>query len=67
MFRLSDVLYETQAHRFWVLDVGPKGFEVYRADTTASTRVASIGKSLGLQRAIDEANRREDALYAKGS
>lgn len=63
-FRLQDVLYETPAHSFWVLDVGAKGFEVYKAGATASTRVASIGRSLGLQRAIAEADKREDALFA---
>lgn len=64
MVRLQDVLYETQSRAFWVLNVGDKGFEVYRAGTTASTKVAAIGQSLGLQRAIDEANKREDMLYA---
>ena len=55
----EDILYETPSHRFWVLDVGARGFEVYAAGATHSTRVASIGLSLGLQRAIDEADRRD--------
>lgn len=59
MYRLSDIRYETRS--FWVLDVGAKGFEVYEKSGTHSTRVSSIGHgaSLGLPRAIQEADRRQ--------
>ena len=56
MLKESDILYENNTH--WVFDAGEKGFEVYKKTITHSVRVACIGKSLGLQRAIDEANKR---------
>lgn len=60
----DDIKYETE--HFWVLDVGPRGYEVYRSGLTHSTRVASIGPGrgprLGLERAIAEADRRERLL-----
>lgn len=56
-----DIKYENG--EFWVLDVGDRGFEVYRSGITHSTRVASIGRGqspqLGLTRAIAEADRRQ--------
>jgi hypothetical protein len=63
-YRLQDVMHET--HDFWVLNVGTRGFEVYRKGATASTRVASIGlgPSLGLPRAIQECERRQTAFDA---
>lgn len=65
-YRLSDVKHET--HDFWVLDVGKRGFEVYRKGGTASTRVACIGRgeapNLGLGRAISECARRQAELDA---
>jgi hypothetical protein len=59
MYRLEDIRHETRS--FWVLDVGTRGFEVYRKGPTASTRVASIGNgpALGLTRAIAECERRQ--------
>jgi hypothetical protein len=53
----ADIKHET-AH-FWVLDAGRKGFQVFQTGITHSTLVASIGRSIGLQRAIDEAECRE--------
>jgi hypothetical protein len=67
MYKLSDIVYETQSKRFWVLSVGEKGYEVYRVDGTHSVKVASIGRGkgpqLGLERAKAEADKREDAMY----
>ena len=61
-YRLEDIRHET--HDFWVLDVGANGFQVYRKGITHSTKVASIGKSIGLQKAIDECDRRQKELEA---
>lgn len=64
-YALKDIKYET--HDFWVLDVGAKGFEVYRKGITASTRVASIGPgaNFGLPRAIAETDKRQAAFDAE--
>lgn len=64
-YKLIDIKYETP--NFWVLDVGRKGYEVYRNGATCSVRVASIGHgtSLGLPRAIAEADKREAILAAQ--
>lgn len=70
MMKESDILYERGA--YWVCAeqfgsgrLRPKsnGFAVYRAGLTHSVRVMSVGFSgeRGLQRAIDEANKRADA------
>ena len=61
-YQEKDIRYETKD--FWVLDVGEKGFEVYRTGITHSHRVASIGHGprLGLTRAIEEADRRQKEL-----
>lgn len=58
-YKLEDIKYETSD--YWVLSVGPKGFEVYQKGLTHSTRVASIGhgETLGLSRAIAEADKRQ--------
>lgn len=56
-YQEKDILHETT--NFWVLDVGKNGFEVYRKTLTHSVRCASIGRSLGLDRAINECERRE--------
>lgn len=63
-YKLDQIAYETKD--FWVLDVGSRGFEVYRTGITHSTRVAQIGlgETLGLPRAIAEANKRQAALNA---
>lgn len=55
--READILYENGP--FWVCRKG-KGFEVYRAGVTHSTRVASVGfeGQKGLDRAKAEADRR---------
>jgi dGTP triphosphohydrolase len=52
------ILFENPTH--WVYDAGVKGFEVYRNTITHSVRVAVIGRSLGLERAITEANNRHE-------
>lgn len=66
-YREEDIKYET--HDFWVLDVGQKGYEVYRTGATHSTRVASIGHgespALGITRTIAEAVRRQEELDAQ--
>lgn len=58
-YKLTDILHETPD--FWVLKV-PNGHEVYETGITCSTRKARIGDfadGSGLQRAIDECNRRQ--------
>lgn len=64
-YQEKSIKYETKD--FWVLDVGEKGFEVYQTGITASTRVASIGhgETLGLPRAIQEADQRQADLDAE--
>jgi hypothetical protein len=59
MIKESQIVYETQKH--WVLDLGSKGFEVYRKTITHSERCARIGFSGadGLARAKAEIERRE--------
>lgn len=57
MLTENKILYENPTH--WVLDVGVNGFEVYRKTITHSIRVARIGRSLGIERAISEADRRD--------
>ena len=58
MYKESDIAYEKG--QFWVLNLGSKGFEVYKNGLTHSTRCAVIGFSgqNGLDRAIVEINRR---------
>ena len=58
MYRESDIAYEKG--QFWVLNLGSKGFEVYKNGITHSTRCAVIGFSgqNGLDRAIVEIDRR---------
>lgn len=66
MYQEKDIAYENATH--WVLSVGAKGFEVYKKTITHSVRVAQIGHgaTLGLPRAIAEADRRhEQAQLAK--
>jgi hypothetical protein len=60
MLKESEILFENPTH--WVYDAGKKGFEVYRNTSTHSVRVASIGRSLGLDRAILEANNRHERI-----
>jgi len=57
-YKESDIAYEKGP--YWVLNVGPKGFEVYKIGITHSTRCASIGYEgeKGLDRAILEIERR---------
>ena len=58
-YLFKDIVYETAD--LWVLEV-PKGHEVYQTGITCSTRKARIGDfadGSGLQRAIDECNRRQ--------
>ena len=64
-YKLSDVVYETPSKRFWVLAVGDRGYEVYRVDGTHSVKVAAVGHGPrhGLERAKQEADRRESELY----
>jgi hypothetical protein len=69
MYKLSEIVYETPSKRFWVRSVGAKGYEVYRVDVTASTRIMSVGHGpapqLGIERAKAEADKREAVLFAK--
>jgi len=44
---------------FWVTQTD-KAYEVYKTGITASVRYATIGKSLGLDRAKKECDRRAD-------
>jgi len=54
----SEILFENPTH--WVFDAGEKGFEVYKNGITHSVRVAIVGRSIGLDRAILEANKRHE-------
>ena len=58
MYKESDIAYEKG--QFWVLNLGSKGFEVYKNGITHSTRCAIIGFTgkNGLDRAILEIDRR---------
>jgi hypothetical protein len=56
--QMSRILYENATH--WVCDE-PKAYVVYRNGVTVSERRATIGKSLGLSRAIAEADKRSAA------
>ena len=58
MYKETDIAYEKGC--FWVLNLGSKGFEVYKTGITHSTRCAFIGFSgqNGLDRAILEIDRR---------
>lgn len=58
LYREEDIKHEAGA--FWVLDIGSRGYQVYQAGITHSTKVASIGRGqgLGLERAIKDADRR---------
>lgn len=58
MYKESDIAYEKG--QFWVLNLGSKGFEVYKNGITHSTRCAVIGflGQNGLDRAILEIDRR---------
>ncbi len=64
---LKNIRHETLD--FLVLDVGVKGFEIYRKGLTCSARVASIGLGgklgLGLPRAIKEADYKQHMLNAQ--
>jgi hypothetical protein len=66
-YQEQDIKHETK--NFWVLDCGKKGFEVYQTGITHSTRVASVGhgETLGLPRAIQEADKRQASLDAKST
>lgn len=56
-YDLNDIKHETP--HFWVIEV-TTGYEVYQTGLTHSTRVARIGyQTNGLQKAIDECNRRQ--------
>lgn len=61
---VSAIKHETP--NFWVLDVGRRGYEVYRSYPTHSVRVACIGlgdsERLGLPGAIAESDRRQAQL-----
>lgn len=62
---MPNMVYSNSAG-FWVNDNPSLSyFEVMAPDVCASFRVASIGKNYGLQRAINEADRRA-AMAAKG-
>lgn len=59
MIKESQIVYETNKH--WVLDLGNRGYEVYRKTITHSERCAVIGFTgdKGLDRAKAEIERRE--------
>lgn len=63
-YKESDIAFELGD--FWVLNLGSKGFEVYKNGITHSTRCAIIGYSgnNGLQLAIQEINRRLSKVAA---
>ena len=54
----SDILYETKSGKYWILNA-ETAYEVYKTGLTHSLRCAIVGKSLGLERAIAECERRE--------
>lgn len=58
-YKESDIAFESDHH--WVLNLGSKGFEVYRNELTHSVRCAVIGFTgqKGLERAKAEIARRE--------
>lgn len=58
-YRIEDVVHESKEH--WVLDVGARGFEVYKTGVTHSVRKALIAwpGEAGLAKAIAECERRE--------
>jgi len=56
-YKESDILYESK--NYWVRGT-ENSYEVYKIGLTHSTRCAIIGKSLGLNRAIEECLRREN-------
>lgn len=58
---VSNILHETNQGNFWVTKT-KKAFEVYRVGVTHSIRCAVISLSFGLNRAIAEADRRQDQL-----
>lgn len=55
---MSSILYQTGRYS---VRCGAKFFEVYRDETCAAVRCASIGFSLGLDRAKAEADKRAAA------
>ena len=58
MYKESQIAYEKGI--YWVLNLGKKGFEVYKTGITHSTRCAQIGYEgeKGLTRAKAEIDRR---------
>lgn len=57
---LANILYETPSGKFWVMKT-LKAYEVYRNTITHAERCAVIGLSLGLERAIAEADKQDQA------
>lgn len=59
MIKEPQIAYET--NKYWVLDLGSKGYEIYRKTITHSERCARIGfiGAKGLERAKAEIERRE--------
>lgn len=51
------MLYETA--NFYVVQASKGYYEVYKNGAVTATRVATIGRSLGLARAIIEVNKRQ--------
>lgn len=58
MYKELDIAYEKGP--YWVLNMGLKGFEIYKTGITHSTRCAVIGyqNQKGLDRSIAEIDRR---------
>lgn len=60
MYTEDQIAYENATH--WVLDDGVNDYKVFRNGITHSTKCATIGRSLGIERAILEAVRRDSAV-----
>ena len=60
MLTENQIAYENSTH--WVFDDGKNAYEVFRNGITHSTKCATIGRSLGLAKAIHEADRRHSFI-----
>ena len=60
MYTENQIAYENATH--WVLDDDKNDYKVLRNGITHSTKCATIGRSLGIERAIMEADRRNSVV-----
>lgn len=60
MYTEDQIAYENATH--WVLDDGKNDYKVFRNGITHSTKCATVGRSLGIERAILEADRRDSVV-----